>query len=233
MVAFHKKKPSAAARRLRFRSIDHRKDSNPIDFLKLIRDQMIFVATFFAVFGLITTDAYYSQFGIKYQFLGLDYSHIIYRGFTLLYADKLFLVIFSSIITAVFVHRISFSIQATQLVIGGEALSYGLLIAALVGGSYFAFAVGARSAVDDMYVSTTTLQALTHFYSNSKDKSDLVNKLIGTWPPRTKESLLLLLHSSSNEIVVFKTPTMSAQNPSIDIHHIRLSDHDQFSHTSP
>ena len=34
--------------------------------------------------GIISTDAYYAQFAVKYQFLNLPVSHIIYRGLTVL-----------------------------------------------------------------------------------------------------------------------------------------------------
>ena len=64
--------------------------SMKFDYLKTMRDQAIFVAAFFSIFGLITTDMYYSTFGVKYQFLNLNATHMVYRGFTEIYFNPLF-----------------------------------------------------------------------------------------------------------------------------------------------
>jgi hypothetical protein len=53
------------------------------DYLKVIRDQIIFIAAFFSIFGVIYADFYYSSFGVKYQLLNLPATHILYRGVTL------------------------------------------------------------------------------------------------------------------------------------------------------
>ena len=71
------------------------------DYLKTMRDQAIFVAAFFSIFGLITTDMYYSTFGVKYQFLNLNATHMVYRGFTEIYFNPLFFGVFIIILVGV------------------------------------------------------------------------------------------------------------------------------------
>jgi len=84
------------------------------DYLRIIRDQVIFIAAFFSVFGLIMTDSYYNSFGIKYQFLNLNAAHILYRGFTLIYFNIAFAIIFLTILIGVLLSRFRFSLAIKE-----------------------------------------------------------------------------------------------------------------------
>ena len=82
-----------------------------IDYLKIIRDQVVFVATVFSVFGLIMTETYYASFGIRYQFLNLSATHVLYRGFTLIYLNVAFFVMFLVILVGVLASRFKFPVS--------------------------------------------------------------------------------------------------------------------------
>jgi hypothetical protein len=49
-----------------------------------IKDELFLITFFIICSGLVYTDSYYQQFGIKYQFLNLSLVDIIYRGLTLI-----------------------------------------------------------------------------------------------------------------------------------------------------
>jgi hypothetical protein len=49
-----------------------------------IKDELFLITFFILCSGLVYTDSYYQRFGIKYQFLDLSITHIIYKGLTLI-----------------------------------------------------------------------------------------------------------------------------------------------------
>jgi hypothetical protein len=51
----------------------------------ILKEQFTILAMLVILIGTVYTDAYYSGFGLRYQSLGLPASHIIYRGFTVLF----------------------------------------------------------------------------------------------------------------------------------------------------
>jgi hypothetical protein len=48
----------------------------------LIKDEILLLGLLVLYVGIISTDAYYGQFGLRYQFLSLPSFHIVYRGLT-------------------------------------------------------------------------------------------------------------------------------------------------------
>src|SRR3981081_647268 len=119
---------------------------NQFDYLKAIRDQVIFVASFFSIFGLIMTDSYYTVFGIKYQFLQLTATHIIYRGFTLIYFDVVFTVVFLVLLLGVAISQFKFQLRIGTRRLSGQIIVYAVLAAAVISGGYLAFLVGKNTA---------------------------------------------------------------------------------------
>jgi hypothetical protein len=97
---------------------------NNFDYLKVTRDQVIFVGSFFSIFGLIMTDSYYTVFGIKYQFLQLTATHIIYRGFTLIYFDPFFTIVFLVIIVGIAVSQFRFKLRIGSKMVPGTSMLY-------------------------------------------------------------------------------------------------------------
>lgn len=202
------------------------------EFLKTIRDQMVFTGVFFAIFGWINTDAYYSAFGMKYQFLGLGYDHILYRGFTLLYFEWKFALVFVLIVVSIFVSRSQARFALGRFHLSGEAVSYALLAASLMAGSWLAYGVGLTSAVSDMYEDTTSLRKVTFFHSDNPSKQEFWVGLRGG-EDADRPSALLVLARSSSEIAVFVPPTLRAAQPRVSVHRIRLSSNDYYTDQVP
>jgi hypothetical protein len=48
-----------------------------------LKDQIALLASLTTLVGIVATDAYYTYFGLSYQFLNLPASHILYRGLTM------------------------------------------------------------------------------------------------------------------------------------------------------
>jgi hypothetical protein len=48
----------------------------------MLRDQLLTLGLLVFLVGLVETESYYAAFGVRYQFLSLPTSHLIYRGLT-------------------------------------------------------------------------------------------------------------------------------------------------------
>src|SRR5215470_16246995 len=51
-------------------------------FVTTLRDELVLIGLLVSFVGLVYTDAYYSNFGVKYQLLALPTYHIVYAGLT-------------------------------------------------------------------------------------------------------------------------------------------------------
>lgn len=47
-----------------------------------LKEQLALIGTLVVFVGIVSTEAYYRQFGMRYQFMSLPASHIVYRGLT-------------------------------------------------------------------------------------------------------------------------------------------------------
>jgi hypothetical protein len=197
-----------------------------IDYLKVVRDQSLFVAGFFSVFGIIMVDSYYSSFGVKYQFLGLNPVNILYIGFSLIYFNALFIGIFLCVLTGCFVGSLDSIVKIGRYRIHSRVFSYVILGLAILIGGYMSFVTGADTAARDMYLETTSLRQLIDFHSSSEVKSKFISEFIRDGPS-------LILHSSGDQIVVFHPPTLVVSRPRIDVQHIRISSDDFYSDRAP
>jgi hypothetical protein len=195
------------------------------DYLKTIRDQAIFVAAFFSIFGLMTTDIYYYRFGLKYQFLNLSPAHMVYRGFTEIYINPLFTFVLLIILLGVFLSQSRFAIRLLIYEIDGQYIAYAALAFALVLGCYLSVMTGEASATRDMYTATTTLHRLKSLHSKDENKSRFVNDLINN----TKDGPVLILYGSEKQISIFQPPVLHASRPPIEVYHVGVSSDDFFS----
>ena len=50
--------------------------------VSVVRDQLVLLGLLVSFAGLVYTDAYYDDFGVKYQLLSLPWYHIVYAGLT-------------------------------------------------------------------------------------------------------------------------------------------------------
>ena len=142
--------------------------SMKFDYLKTMRDQAIFVAAFFSIFGLITTDMYYSTFGVKYQFLNLNATHMVYRGFTEIYFNPLFFGVFIIILVGVFTSQARFTVKVRRTEIDAQYFAYAVLGIALCVGVYLSITTGETSATRDIYADTTSLHRSKLFIARMK-----------------------------------------------------------------
>lgn len=197
------------------------------DLLKVIKDQVLFAASFFSIFGLLMMDSYYQAFGVNYQFLGLSASHILYRGVTLVFFNWMFVTVFLMILIGVFVSYVKINVPMASSHVPPNVGSYVILSIALFFGGYLAFTTGRSTAVRDMYVDTTTLRQITGFHSTNREKKILLDKLMANGEP------LLLLSGADDKIIVFNPPKLQASYPRIDMYHIGVSTDEIYSDRTP
>ena len=57
-----------------------------------IKEQLALITLLVFLAGIISTESYYSAFGVKYQFLSLPTHHLIYRGITLVITEPYIIV---------------------------------------------------------------------------------------------------------------------------------------------
>jgi hypothetical protein len=50
----------------------------------VLKDELVLIGILVLLVGIASTEAYYGQFGVNYQFLSLSSSHVLYRGLTVL-----------------------------------------------------------------------------------------------------------------------------------------------------
>jgi hypothetical protein len=58
------------------------KEPGSLSLVSTLRDQLILIGLLVSFVGLVYTDAYYNDFGVKYQLLALPWYHIVYAGLT-------------------------------------------------------------------------------------------------------------------------------------------------------
>jgi hypothetical protein len=196
------------------------------DYLETIRNQAIFVAAFFFVFGLIATDRYYSTFGVNYQFLDISVTHMVYRGFTEIYLNSLFLVVVLIILLGVLISQMNLGVRIFSYTLNEEYFAYATLGIALFLGCYLSVITARSSARQDMHIDTTSLRQIKTFYSKDEAKLKFVNDML-------KAGHVLLLHDSGQQIIIFQASTVRASQPPIAIYRVGLSSDDFYSDAAP
>ena len=58
--------------------------SSPQPRAGLIKDELLTLSSLVLFAGIISTEAYYDSFSVRYRLLGLPSSHVVYRGLTIL-----------------------------------------------------------------------------------------------------------------------------------------------------
>jgi len=58
------------------------KESDSPPLISTLRDELVLIGLLVSFVGLVYTDAYYNDFGVKYQLLSLPWYHIVYAGLT-------------------------------------------------------------------------------------------------------------------------------------------------------
>jgi hypothetical protein len=139
-----------------------------MDMIKILRDQILFLSAFILIFGLIQTDIYYTQFGLRYQYLNLGYQHILYRGTTLAYFDYRFVAIFILLSGVILLSHLPFSVVLHRVRLRSTVIIYSAFVVIASAGAYLSFQSGVDLAVADMYPASTTLRQLSGFHSETR-----------------------------------------------------------------
>jgi hypothetical protein len=119
------------------------------------------VGLLFLYIGLLSTEAYYVAFGIRYQFLGLTSFHIVYRGLTVVRDAPYLLVPYALAVLWLTFYDAFASRYWPRLAELRIATTFLLSFALLVGSYPLAVAAGRHQARTDMATQTTGLPSVT------------------------------------------------------------------------
>jgi hypothetical protein len=120
-----------------------------------LRDDLTVLGLLVLLCGLISTDTYYSEFGLRYQFLNLSASHLIYRGLTVLLTSPWFILTYAIaagwlIVEPTLSQRAGFRpLRST--------MTFGILALLLISSYLLARRAGQIQAHEDMQNSTSSL----------------------------------------------------------------------------
>lgn len=121
---------------------------------EILKDQILLLGLLVFFIGIVSTEVYYSAFGLRYQFSSLPSFHLVYRGLSVLITEP-YLLLPYLIATAWL--SVDASATAARLRRFRVPISYGL-IALLLAATYpLAKVAGTRQADRDMYAGTSTL----------------------------------------------------------------------------
>jgi hypothetical protein len=159
-------------------------DSRPQAFAEIVKGDFLLIGAFLLFLGLISTDAYYRAFGLRFQFLTYPWNLIIFRGLLTVIRYPLLWLFILLMVIAFQVDR--YLARSTKFRHQGLRISFLYLLLAItisimpVLGTH----IGSREAADDMAWSTTTLPR--------------ISKIVGgdAQPIPCTHCLLLMLDSS-------------------------------------
>lgn len=139
----------------------------------VIKDEIILIGSLVFFVGIISTDTYYSKFGISYQFLDLPTFHIIYRGITMV-LDAPCLVI-PYILAVVWFVVDSFAAKKGHVgFIHYRGPTTYLVILILLAISYpLASRAGSKKAKADLYQATSMLPKIVYLELKTGEKFTL------------------------------------------------------------
>lgn len=174
------------------------KKDNIETLASFFKDQFILLGILILFVGLCSLDAYYSSFGIRFQFLDLSNSHIIYRGVQLLFekyyiiAAYLILIIWQ-VLDNFFIKK-GYKFYLEKRVLFGYTLIASLFIISY----YTANAIGRQIGSEDMYEETSRLPEIINIMDNSLPQDFFVSN------PFTKTSNFRLLLIDNDFVIIFK-----------------------------
>ncbi len=119
-------------------------------FLALISILTLFI-------GIITVEYYYAQFSVRYQFLNLPISHIIYRGVTSVYTSIAILFIYLITGLWVLLQGRSFDSKILNILFSNNLVSFLIVIAVIVISYSVSKNVGILQAQKDLSFEESTL----------------------------------------------------------------------------
>ncbi|NYH24232.1 hypothetical protein [Paraburkholderia bryophila] len=122
-----------------------------------LKEQLLLVSSLVLFAGIVTTDTYYSAFGLRYQFLDIAPEHLLYRGVRAL-TDSIALAI--AYFVAIF--WLAGGASASKRLLGRwqdwvELITYLVLVGLATTAYFAAIGEGRLQAERDISIATTTL----------------------------------------------------------------------------
>jgi hypothetical protein len=158
-------------------------------FLDIAKADFLLIGAFLLLLGLISTDAYYRNFGLRFQFLTYPWNLIVFRGVLTVVRYPLLWLLVIPIVVAIQVDR--WLAAAAWFRYNGWRIGIVYVLAAvvIVCMPSLGTLIGSKEAKEDRYFSKSTLPKLY--------------KIVGTGGVQEPCDNCLLLLMDSSEIVYF------------------------------
>lgn len=154
--------------------------------LKALKENLALLSLMVVLVGTSSTDSYYSTFGLKYQFLNIPASHILFRGLTAVWAFPVLAVLYALALALVAGQsRLVLLLGGLDRVQWSNHAAVAIFITAAWFGGEFA---GFKTAVSDMTADTSSLPLIV--------KIDLKDTTSAPAPLTASEGYRLLLQGS-------------------------------------
>lgn len=205
-----------------------------MDVVSNIRQQVLNISILIVIFGIVSTDSYYSLFGLRYQDIGLPYDHLVYRGFLLPLKKPLFLLLYFFIFIATAYANSSFTIRLGALLFDKTATFVVVSVICLVVGFKLARNAGADFAISDVYARTTALRQLIKFHSTNPEKNSLVNGMLNDEGGSLNEKTpIIVVLRTSDSLVLVRQPSIETTRPGFAVFHIGIGSDDFYADQVP
>jgi len=140
--------------------------------IKALRDNLTLLALLITLVGISSTEGYYAFFGLKYQFIDLPTSHILYRGLTTVFLNPLLIGLYlAAIIVLAGQSRIALAIGHRRWL---HWLNYALIVVLTFVAWFMGSQAGFVGARIDATEGKTTLPLLSELKIASGSTADEV-----------------------------------------------------------
>lgn len=181
------------------------KPAKPPPLSGVIKDELVLMSFLVLFVGIISTETYYYSFGIKYQFLSLPASHVIYRGLTAIITSPSLLIPYIVAVAWLVLDGYAPRLNLRWLLPLQRPLSYILMLVLLIIAYPLARRTGRLEASSDLRINTSSLPTL--IYLKTSD---------GTEYKSDKGYRLLMIDS---DYVIFFKPLEAAEIASLPVIH--------------
>lgn len=136
----------------------------------LYKDQFILIGSLILYIGLVSIDEYYSNFGIRFQFLNLSSSHIIYRGIQIVFSNYYIILLLLTIAAWQYLEEYILYERYPIYRIFRIQASYIFLLVMLFLSYFIARNTGKKMAKLDLNITTSTLPEIIDISSEEYNK---------------------------------------------------------------
>ncbi len=174
------------------------KKENIETLASLFKDQFILLGVLILFVGLCSLDAYYTSFGIRFQFLDLSNSHVIYRGVQLLFEKYYIIIIYLALLIWQISDNYFLKISYKPYVERRIVLGYLVIILLFIISYFTARFAGNQIGKEDIYDSTSSLPEIINITDDSLPEDFSIDN------PFSKTSNYRLLLIDKDYVLIFK-----------------------------